>query len=399
MGLPTVLQPAWPLFKRAHRVLTLVAGFVTRRMAVLLGSRGTARGAWVTSAATAQHTESVRLHPGGPAERRAVPEAHGEPPDHWAFRSRATLDVPERFVLELDQGLVVGEYGAVITGDGMLDYETSPYFGINGWREHPVFLRPVTPRPQHVAGTLLNLTARGTTTNYYHFLFDALPRYGILREALPDTQVDSVLVPHRTRYQQQLLAMLDIDAQLLQPSAGLAWRADRLLVPSTPNHELAAPAWVVDWLRRTFRPTPSESQARRRLYVTRGDQRNTRRYVHERALWPELERRGFERIDPGSHSVQEQIDLFDAAEIVVAPHGAGLTNLVFCRPGTKVVEMFAADYVHMGLWNITHSIPDVEYRYLVSPGAVREGSVMAGVLTDVGVDPALVVATVDELLG
>jgi capsular polysaccharide biosynthesis protein len=325
--------------------------------------------------------------------------AHGHPPAHWAFSSRATLDVPARFVLELTDGLVVGDYGVVVTWDGMLDYETSNYFGINGWREHPVFLRPVLPRPQHVLGTMLNLTTRGTSVNYYHFLFDALPRYGILREALPDVCVDAVLVPHRTRYQQQLLGMLGVDAPLLQPADDLSWRADRLLVPSTPNHELAAPSWVVDWLRRTLRPTSPVSPGRRRLYVTRGDQRNTRRYVHEPVLWPELERRGFERIDPGSRTVQEQIDLFDSAEIVVGPHGAGLANLVFCRPGTKVVEMFAADYVHMGLWNITHSIPDMDYRYLVSPGAVREGGRMAGVLSDVRVDPGLVLETIDELLG
>jgi capsular polysaccharide biosynthesis protein len=248
-----------------------------------------------------------------------------------------------------------------------------------------------------VPGTLLNLTTRGTSRNYYHFLFDALPRYGIFKEALPDASIDAVLVPHGTRYQRQLLEMLDLGVPLLQPEDDAAWRADRLLVPSTPNHELAAPEWIVRWLRDTFRPT-EEAPAPRRVYITRGDKPNTRRYTPEPALWPELERRGFERIDPGSFSVQEQIDLFHAAEIVVAPHGAGLTNLVFCRPGAKVVEMFAADYVHMGLWNITHSL-DMEYRYLVSPGNVRPGTVLAGVLTDVDVAPELVLATVDELLG
>lgn len=397
MGLPTVLQPAWPLFKRVHRMLTWLAGMATRRLAPLLGDRGTARGAWTTTVATVEHTPSARMHPAGPAEHRVVPEAHGIPPAHWAFSSRTTLDVPDRFVLELADGLVVGDYGAVITRDGILDYETSGYFGIADWREHPVFLRARLPRPQHVAGTLLNLTTRGTSVNYYHFLFDALPRYGILREALPDVAVDAVLVPHQARYQRQLLDMLDIGAPLLQPTSNASWRADRLLVPSTPNHELAAPAWIVQWLRDTFRPTAAFPQ-QRRLYITRGDRPNTRRYAPEPVLWPALERRGFERIDPGTFSVQEQIDLFHAAEIVVAPHGAGLSNLVFCQPGTRIVELFAADYVHMGLWNITHSIDDIEYRYLVSPGDLRPGTVMAGVLSDVDVAPDLVLATVDELL-
>jgi capsular polysaccharide biosynthesis protein len=42
--------------------------------------------------------------------------------------------------------------------------------------------------------------------------------------------------------------------------------------------------------------------------------------------------------------MEEQIALFQDAECVVAPHGAGLANLVFA-PETAVVELFAADYI------------------------------------------------------
>ena len=31
---------------------------------------------------------------------------------------------------------------------------------------------------------------------------------------------------------------------------------------------------------------------------------------------------------------------------MVGAHGAALTNLVFCQPGTRVLEMFGADYVN-----------------------------------------------------
>lgn len=41
-------------------------------------------------------------------------------------------------------------------------------------------------------------------------------------------------------------------------------------------------------------------------------------------------------------SLIEQIVLFHNAEIIVAPHGAGLVNLLFARPGTKVIELFQA---------------------------------------------------------
>ena len=35
----------------------------------------------------------------------------------------------------------------------------------------------------------------------------------------------------------------------------------------------------------------------------------------------------------------EQVDLFYNAECIVGLHGAGFANVVFCKPGTKVVEL------------------------------------------------------------
>ena len=42
--------------------------------------------------------------------------------------------------------------------------------------------------------------------------------------------------------------------------------------------------------------------------------------------------------------------LFAAADIVVAAHGAGLANMVFCAPGTTVIEYMAPRYV-FGCWH------------------------------------------------
>jgi hypothetical protein len=44
-------------------------------------------------------------------------------------------------------------------------------------------------------------------------------------------------------------------------------------------------------------------------------------------------------------TIAEQADIFYNADLVIAPHGAALTNLVFCRPGTKVCELFSPNYL------------------------------------------------------
>jgi len=399
--LPSVLQPAWPLFKRAHRLLSLVLGIVFRRTSRVAGRRALPRRATQMSVETArQEPDSVRLHPGGPAEEIDRPAPVGDPPDHPGFNSWLKGTTPARYTLEIDGGILVGDYAASITPAGTLDYETSGYFGIAGWREHPIFLRPVLPRLEHVEGDLLTLATRGSSNNYYHFLLDVLPRWGIFREALPDRVPDAVYVPRGTAYQRQLLGMLGIDSvPVVDVGRHVALQADRLLVPSTPNQELAAPEWSFQWLRAQL-PASGAADLPRRLYVTRGDRPNTRRMVGEAEFWPALQERGFFRLDPGSVSVQEQIDLFAAAETVVGPHGAGLTNLVFARPGVRILELFAPDYVNPCFWALAQNIPDVTYRYLVggdSPSE-RRSRAMTGVLTDIRVDPQAFIKAVDELL-
>ena len=76
-------------------------------------------------------------------------------------------------------------------------------------------------------------------------------------------------------------------------------------------------------------------------------------------------------LDPGTLSVQEQIDVFSGAEVIIAPHGAALTNITFSRPGVRVLEMFAGAYVHLGLWTIAEAVGGVHYRYLVGGRSPR----------------------------
>lgn len=396
--LPSRLQPAWPYLKRAHRAASLLLGFLFRAISPLLGGKGVPRRATTRSSETAAaEPASVTLHLGAVSEpiHRTMPA--GEPADHWRFARALSAEVSDRYVLEVRDGRLVGPHGATVTPAGVLDYQTSGYFGLSSWREHPLFLQPTVGRTEHVSGTVLSLTTRGTAGNYYHFLYDAIARYGIFREAMPEVEVDAIIVPHQTGYQRQLLELIGIDQPLLQPQPGLTYRADRLLVPSTPNQDLDAPRWVTHWLRehlpaRPTGPTPA------RLYLSRGTKPNTRRYVEEAELVPELERRGFTVLDPGSLSVQEQINTFAGADIVIAPHGAGLTNITFCTPGTRVIEMFARGYVHLGLWTIAEAVGGIDYRYLVSDGPTRPGEPMVGVLEDVSIPVSRVLAQIDDLI-
>ena len=400
--LPAALEPAFPHIKRGVRLATRRVGATTRWWAgVHPHERSLPRTATLASADTvARDPEHARLHPGGPVDQVVRPMPLGHPADHWYWATLEKITFPPRFTLELDGGTVVGDYAAHLTHDGVLDFETSPYFGIKGWREHPLFLRTRLPEAQHFDGTLLSLATRGTGRVYYHAVMDLLERYAVFQETMPGVTPDAILVNTETTYVRQLLTLVGLgDVPWIDAGKHSAITAKRLLVPSLPNVDNTAPPTHTRWLREHLTPVATDGRPRR-LYISRGSRKNSRRVTNEDALLEILRPLGFTVFDPGSVSVQEQIDHFAAAEIVVSPHGSALTNLVFASPDVRVLELFAPCYLDPGYWTICSNVGVTHYRYLVGePADTRPpGSPMDFVYQDITVDLATFRQALAELM-
>ena len=69
-----------------------------------------------------------------------------------------------------------------------------------------------------------------------------------------------------------------------------------------------------------------------------------RRIVNEEALVEMLLSLDFEIIASEDYSLLEQAQLFHDADVVVGAHGAGLTNILFCRENTKVIELLHHEF-------------------------------------------------------
>ena len=77
-----------------------------------------------------------------------------------------------------------------------------------------------------------------------------------------------------------------------------------------------------------------------RILLCRGI-RNSRNIRNRNALIEALAALGFAAIQPEKLSFDEQAMMFSQAEAIVAEFGAAMANLVFCRPGTRIVEIIA----------------------------------------------------------
>jgi hypothetical protein len=300
-------------------------------------------------------------------------------------------------VAELPDGRVLGPHRAVITGNGDLVFEVSWYFGTKRPREHPVFLNPYPPPPARINGRLGVLAQRGDG-NYYHFLMDVLTKLGVLEQAPEIAPPDVWYVPAQTRFQRELLDLFGIGTdQRIDAGEQLHVQADSLVVPGPPAMTEKNPPWAVEFLRGRLLPHVDTSGARRNIYITRGPSANNRSITNEPDLLDVLAAHDFEHVDPGTLSVVDQIRTFATANVIVAPHGAALANIIFASPGSTLVELFPAGCLLPDYWRLASSVQGMRYRYISSLDGPRRPTRAATIVRDIEVEVAAVAATLTEL--
>src|SRR5690606_29148055 len=112
-------------------------------------------------------------------------------------------------------------------------------------------------------------------------------------------------------------------------------RFRRVFLPVFFLNPLHSPFAVRSLRSRAYAAIPPEGRKfAERIYVSRTLARQ-RRVQNEDELVSLLERYGFAKYIPEQMPFEDQVRLFRDAKAVVAPHGAGLANLVFARPGVR----------------------------------------------------------------
>ncbi len=218
----------------------------------------------------------------------------------------------------------------------------------------------IARQPQrHQAGTAVVLCSH-EPSNYGSFLFRVLPKlYAVRTYKLSHLPV---VVYARNPAFLELLRLAGVSqAQIIQHDTGALTTFDRVIAPSLRNPhgflDLESHA-LFQQLARENSCTGGE----RRLYVSRMGQtrrgNSTRQMLNEAEVVAAVIGLGFRVIEPEQLSLAAQIAAFASADIVVGPSGSAMFNVVFCRPGTKVLDIESEPnwiYAHTGLFASCHT--------------------------------------------
>jgi capsular polysaccharide biosynthesis protein len=100
----------------------------------------------------------------------------------------------------------------------------------------------------------------------------------------------------------------------------------------------------------------------KRVYVSRKNAKY-RHILNENEFQTAISHLNFSTYLLEEMSLSDQISLFKNAEIIIASHGAGLTNIVYCQSRTKIIEFFPENYYEECYQNIS-SLLDLDH-YIV----------------------------------
>ena len=223
-------------------------------------------------------------------------------------------------------------------------------------KDNIVFKKGTPRKLINLNGSVLSLlTGGGGNNNYWHWLFDVLPRIGLFNKAKNLNDIDFFLLPdHIKNFQIETLDCLGISKNKRLSSKKFRHiKSQKLIVTDHPvvisgdatKDIMTMPFWISQWLKDTFLKQMSANNKEnvKKIYIDRSDQNSgqtpQRLIANEEEIKGYLLKNNFISVRLHDLKFREQIALFNNAECIVGLHGGGFANIVFCKPNTRVVEL------------------------------------------------------------
>ena len=259
-----------------------------------------------------------------------------------------------------------GDGGFVITKDDKLLKPCSP--SRNEWAEerHHAFYRLKLPNTTYLSKVVL-IDSKEADSNFGHWFMDLLPRFLYLNELEIDFQ-DYILclnVGTMDFHTESLDHLKDMgfNFKAILPVRNLNFCADELIIPPYCTKDgLNQNYWArstaeINFIKKLI-PGENVPDGPEKIYISR--RKSIRSFEQEKKIIDFLQESGYAEVFLEDLSLIEQAKLFYNATHIVGLHGSGFSNLFHCRPQTKILEIFNANFIVTDFWSISN-ILDLDY--------------------------------------
>jgi capsular polysaccharide biosynthesis protein len=319
--------------------------------------------------AQGQGTQNVKYHLVNPPEANQFPQPPTLEEDRdWINSLETYVETAKTFVLSLPKGRVWGE-GNIVTHDDKLLLDLSSTFYYSENRKYVVHRDALVvkdenglklrenvhkiPPVKKLKGRALVLAVHGGR-GYYHWMIEVLPRLYLVEKAgYKIEDFDHIIINSKTAgFVKESLDFFGIPESKIVETHWLPHlQADELIVPSIVGEPFIVPKWACEYLHEKFRPYLRKQRPGKKIFISRAKAAH-RRILNETQLREYLKNQGFEILMMEKIDLLEKAKILSEASLIVSTHGAGLSNLVFCHPGTTVIEFTHHTILSPPFWNI-----------------------------------------------
>ena len=274
----------------------------------------------------------------------------------WKKSSYASLTAK---TVVLPEAIYVPEYNIVLTDQKQIITDSfTPIKPRDEFKLSYLFARPT----QKISGccTLIHQLSN----NYYHHLVENIPRFYLSCRHPEIVTARSVKLIYSEPIWDDffLPQLMPPQVQLFRLEPGRNYRLEKLILTTfmTQNGNGHFPKEIQDEIYTRFLPQ-RPPQPQHHIYISRVKAPLGRHLSNEAELLTTLAPFKFEKYILEDLPFSQQVELFYDAQTVVAPHGAGLTNLLFSKH-LQVLELFSQPSVTPHYYYLAKSIGH-DYRY------------------------------------
>lgn len=184
--------------------------------------------------------------------------------------------------------------------------------------------------------------ANGWVDSYYHFTLECLPKLYLMRDFI---ETSTLVFPSKlTSFHKQWFDILDIhNIQLINDDEIVKTKlaiTSNFSARDLNHHHLITPHFR-DWVLSKIQQKNIEYN--KKIFIGRKNPKY-RVLLNKEDVIKMLNKYGFVYIEMEDFTVVEQILIFNNAQQIVSIHGAALSNICFCKPNTKIIDLMHEDF-------------------------------------------------------
>lgn len=236
----------------------------------------------------------------------------------------------------------------IITEDNALIGDLSPDHARK--KEHPFLFYILPKAKEKLKGKTLVLAAPEGRGNYYHWMFHVIGRLSVLKALEMDINDFDHIVLNKPYKKFQEQSLLDFDLpqnKLVFIDNGDLVKIENAFLPSYLYFHPLVPHFLRRHYLQNFK---AQDNAPKKIYISRRKSPIRKLIEEEQLVELLVSEFGYQEVFLEDYSLQEQAYLMHQANFVIAPHGAGIPNIVYCKKDTKVLEILPYSWTNVIYW-------------------------------------------------